>query len=202
MHVIELIGESGVGKSYYSQILSEKNGYQRIKQFYYTKWDLLFLGIPALRFTLRLKPENQYFNKIFFRALYLIKYRRFLKSVKTQVVLDQGIIYKVDQLNRYCQRSYSWIKSLVLDTYKIPLPDLVVHIYSNRDLVYRRRLVRQKDMDKNLNTYKREGVTEISEVKQKLIEDLSIPFAEYFSKGDDEELFISFIDDLVYQTPL
>ncbi len=192
--VIELLGVSGVGKTYYSKLLANHKNYDRVKLFNDGKIKLLKFILPAFMMSFKLKPKKNHFKKTFCRALHLLRYRTYVSKNEHNLVLDQGVLYKVYKLHRTCQTSYERINKIVFEEYKIPLPDAAVHVYAERSLIYDRRIKRGKPMDENLKKANRNEFTKLSDIKARILKEYAIPTKHYLSKQKDAKAFIDFMD--------
>ncbi len=157
--IVELVGRSGVGKSFlYNRLKSELhsedqylftdyNGYK-----YFSLFNLrLFYDSVLTIVCCSLKKE--YFLKYLKRwygTQLLIKNKRNYVG-KSFVIIDEGPFQVLRSLRRFRKGSLNRVRSCVFK-YSKYLPDVVILVGADWDLIYRRKLVKKYDRGKNANS--------------------------------------------------
>ena len=192
--IIELVGASGSGKTFYSELLKKEMKFDRIQSLDLSLIGFIKIAPRVVMISLKLKPKYTNLLRVFRHVFFMMFYN---KLPSKNIILDQGVIYHFSKIHRLVELEFDEIYACFFKKYQFTYPDIVIEIISKKELIFDRRLKRGKSMEKKLKYKPELGYTSLGGIKKDLIDNLSIPHLKYISENDDKENFLSFINQKV-----
>lgn len=154
--IVELVGRSGVGKSFlYNKLKNELNNEDQYLFTDYTGYKYIFLFNLRLFFDSVLtinccSLKKGYFLKYLKRWYWtqlLIKNKRNNQG-KSFVIIDEGPFQILRSIKRFGKGSLNKVRSCVFKHSKY-LPDVVILVGADWDVIYKRKLIKKHDRGKD-----------------------------------------------------
>lgn len=194
--IIEIMGPSGVGKTFYSKKVENNLGFSRIKPDVKKVIAKKIIWFPsALILTMKLKPRPSKFLKCLVHVVFLRSYKNLNVNNTDKIITDQGILFHFSKIQKYCQKEYTELFSFFFQRKKFAYPNIVLEIVAKKETLYERKKKRNPSKEYKIHKHNKQDFTSLSKLNEQTIDKLDIKHLKYYSENEDSQKFLNFFQE-------